>query len=107
MASKPLMIGVGGYVVSIDPATGEEIWRSEKLGNDIVSVHVQDGRLYAGTRGVLFALDPATGTLLWKNKLKGLGHGLVCFDNGDSSAAARTEGRKQAAAAGAAAAAAT
>ena len=103
MASKPLLIGVGGYVLSIDPATGEEIWRSEKLGNDIVSIHLQDGRLFAGTRGVLFALDPATGTLLWKNKLKGLGHGLVSFDNGDGSGPALAEGRKKAAAAAAAA----
>ena len=103
MPTQPLVIGVGGYVVSIDAATGEEVWRSEKLGNDIVSVHIQDGRLFAGTRGVLFGLDPATGTMLWKNKLKGLGHGLVTFDNGDGSGEARTDGRKKAAAAAAAA----
>jgi outer membrane protein assembly factor BamB len=103
MATQPLVIGVGGYALSIDPTTGEEIWRSEKLGNDIVSVHIQDGRMFAGTRGVLFALDPATGALLWKNKLKGLGHGLVTFDNGDGSGEARAEGRKKAAAAAAAA----
>lgn len=28
-----LIIGIGGHVVAIDPATGNEVWRSELRGN--------------------------------------------------------------------------
>jgi outer membrane protein assembly factor BamB len=91
-------------VVSIDSATGTEIWRTKLKGSDIVTVHFVEGRLLAGANGELFCLDASSGSILWRNKLKGLGLGLVAFDSGDSlGAAARIDSQRRAAAAAGAA----
>ncbi len=79
-----LIIGIGGYVVAIDPSTGTEIWRT-KLKSPLlessvfVTVFQSGSRVFAGFSGELFCLDGATGNVLWQNKLKGLGMGLVSF----------------------------
>jgi len=73
-----IFIGVGGNVVALDAATGQEVWR-KKLKGDFVNVVLHEGSLYASTRGEIFCLEPATGGLRWQNELPGLGLGLVTF----------------------------
>ena len=100
---KRLYIGVGAHVVAIDPATGDEFWRTKLKNSCFVTVSVSDKRIYAGASGELFCLDATTGDILWRNKLKGLGWGLVTFGSpGDVAAAAAIAAAQQAAAAGAA-----
>jgi outer membrane protein assembly factor BamB len=72
-----IFIGIAGTVVSLDRATGSEVWRSELKGKDFVNVALQDGDLYATTKGELSCLDPSTGNIRWQNPLKGLGWGLI------------------------------
>jgi outer membrane protein assembly factor BamB len=77
---EPLIIGSNGYVASIDPATGQENWRTGlplgMMGGTSscdVSVLVSDGRVLAGASGHLFGLDVEDGRILWQNDLKGMG----------------------------------
>lgn len=103
MKNAALIIGISGHVVSIDPTTGSELWRTKLKGSDIVTTIVQDDRIYAGTKGELFCVDPSSGTVLWRNNLKGLGLGLVAFGNDqDIAAADRIIVQRRAAAAAAA-----
>lgn len=98
-----IIIGVGGHVVSIDAATGNELWRTKLKGSDIVTISVQGDRIYAGAKGEVFCVDPSTGSILWRNGLKGLGLGLVAFEGNQSVAAgARIIAQREAAAAAAA-----
>jgi outer membrane protein assembly factor BamB len=100
MSNETLKIGIGGHVVSIDPATGTELWRTRLKGSDFVTVHDAGQYVYGGTSGVLFCLDASTGRMLWKNELKGLGTGLITFVSGDGAAgAAVVTQRRQTAAA--------
>jgi outer membrane protein assembly factor BamB len=104
MSNEAFKIGIGGHVVSIDPATGVELWRTKLKGGDFVTVHDAGQYVYGGTSGVLFCLEASTGRMLWKNELKGLGTGLITFVSGDGAAgAAVVIKRRQAAAAAAAA----
>jgi outer membrane protein assembly factor BamB len=78
MAQNDLIyIGIGGNVVALHRATGDESWRVPLKGIDFVNVVLQDGDLFASTKGELFCLDPASGAIRWQNPLKGLGRGLV------------------------------
>ncbi len=88
MRTNNLIIGVGGHVVAIDSTTGTEVWRTKLKGSDIVTLVLQDGRVYAGARGELFCLDASSGSILWRNNLKGLGMGLVAFGGDQEIAAA-------------------
>ncbi len=88
MSNGALMIGIGGHAVSIDSATGTELWRTKLKGSDIVTIFDAGQYIYAGTSGVLFCLDASTGRILWKNQLKGLGVGLVTFMSSNDAAGA-------------------
>jgi outer membrane protein assembly factor BamB len=77
MAPSLVYIGINGYVIALDCATGQEIWRTALNPGDFINVAVADDSIYATTKGELFCLDPATGRLRWQNQLKGLGRGLV------------------------------
>ena len=96
-----LIIGVGGHVVAIDPATGDELWRSKIKSSSFVTVHEVGDRIYAGANGELFCLDRARGTILWHNKLKGLGLGVVAFAGEHETVIAAAEAAARAAAAAA------
>ncbi len=74
--SSLVYIGIGGKVLALDRATGQELWRTALRG-DFVNVALQDGDLFASAAGELFCLDAATGHIRWQNPLKGLGRGLV------------------------------
>ena len=83
---------VGGHVVSVELATGEEQWRTKIPGgstSSVASVVVRDGLVVVGSRGVLHCFDGQTGARLWSNELKGLGYGNIFLGSpGDAQAAA-------------------
>src|SRR5512140_1476105 len=100
-AGGPLFLGIGGHVVAIDAATGEEMWRTRLKAATFTSVWSDGTRVYAGALGEIFCLDAATGHVLWHNPLKGLGRGIVAFPcGGGEAAAALAAAQAQAAAAG-------
>lgn len=83
--ATPLIIGTNGYVVAIDQATGDELWRTlvrkgilGSSGQD-VSVIIADGAVFAGSHGELFCLDLQSGEIRWKNELKGMGYNDVAL----------------------------
>ena len=80
-----LYIGIGGHVVAIDPASGEELWRTKLKTMCNVTVTVRPGAVFGGASGELFCLDPSTGAIRWHNQLPRLGVGLVTF--GENAAA--------------------
>ncbi len=82
---------VGGSLVCLHAATGQEVWRS-KVPNGtstIASVLVREGVVFLGIKGVIHCFDAYTGAIRWTNELKGLGYGTVFFgESGDTQAAA-------------------
>jgi outer membrane protein assembly factor BamB len=100
-AGGPLFLGIGGHVVAIDAATGEETWRTRLKATTFTTVWSDGTRVYAGALGEVFCLDAATGHVLWHNPLKGLGRGIVAFPGGGVEAAAALAAAQAAAAAGA------
>lgn len=82
---------VGGHVVSVELATGTEVWRTRipKGSTYVASVLVRDGCVVVGCGGRLHCFDAHHGTLLWTNELKGLGYNTVFLgSSGDAQAAA-------------------
>jgi len=99
------VLGIGGCVLAVDPATGTEIWRRRLRGSDFVTVSWAGRQILAGTGGELFCLDVSDGQILWHNKLRGLGTGIICFSSTDEAAAlAALEAKRKSAAAAASAA---
>ncbi len=94
-----VFVGVGGHVVAVDAATGEEIWRTRLKRTTFATVWVDGKRVYGGAQGELFCLDAATGDILWHNRLKGLGMGIVAFPSSSLEAAAAAAAAEAAAAA--------
>jgi outer membrane protein assembly factor BamB len=82
-----LYIGIGGHVVAIDAASGEEIWRTKVKGSMFVTVFMSGREVYAGANGELFCLRADTGEIVWHNKLKGLGMGVIGFAGSDAQVA--------------------
>lgn len=105
--SESLIIGVGGYVVAVDPSTGSELWRTKLKSTQFVTVLPTRSQVFAGAGGELFCLDKASGQILWRNKLPRLGTGLVSLGTALDPAAAAMLAAAQAAAAVAATTAAT
>lgn len=97
-AKEPLYIGIGGHVVAIDRATGEERWRRKLRSSSFITIAVEAGAVYAGAQGELFCLDPKTGSILWHNRLKGLGHNLIAFGGSSTTAITASAIASQAAA---------
>jgi outer membrane protein assembly factor BamB len=98
-AGGTLFLGVGGHVVAIDAATGEEIWRTKLKSTTFTTVWSDGKRVYAGAQGELFCVDAAAGNVLWHNTLKGLGRGIVAFPGSGLEAAAAVAAAQAAAAA--------
>jgi len=92
-----IVIGIGGYAVALDRATGSEVWRTKLRGSDFVNVAIDGRDVFASTRGRLYCLDTTTGTLKWENELKGLGLGLVGIAGAGAVATAEARRREQAA----------
>ena len=102
--SEALIIGIGSYILAIDPATGSELWRTKLKSTPFVTILPVGGRIFAGAGGELFCLDKATGQILWNNKLPRLGTGFVSLGSALDPAAVAMVAASQAAAAGAVAA---
>jgi outer membrane protein assembly factor BamB len=98
-AGGTLFLGVGGHVVAIDAATGEELWRTKLKLSSFTTVWTDGQHVYAGSQGEVFCLDGATGRVLWQNRLKGLGRGVVAFPGGGLEVAAAAAAAQAAAAA--------
>ncbi len=99
-----LVIGIGGHVVALDPASGTEVWRTKVKRSEFVTVSPAGSVVFAGAGGELFCMDGAGGQVLWHNRLKGLGNGLITFATSNETAtAAAIAARRRAAAAAAAA----
>jgi hypothetical protein len=98
-AMSVIYIGVGGHVVAIREATGEEVWRTKLRRATFVTICVRPAAIYAGAAGHLYCLDPVGGAIRWHNGLDGLGTGLVAFGDTTSSAVAEAAARAAAAAA--------
>lgn len=95
-----LYIGIGGCVVALDAATGEERWRTKVKSASFMTIARAGERILAGANGELFCLDASNGAILWHNKLKGLGMGLISFGSGvEVTAAALAAARAASAAA--------
>jgi outer membrane protein assembly factor BamB len=92
-----IFIGIGGYAVALDRATGSEVWRTKLRGSDFVNVAVEGRDVFASTRGRLYCIDATTGTIKWENELKGLGWGLVGIAGTGAVTAAEARRREQAA----------
>jgi hypothetical protein len=109
--SELVFIGIRGFVVALNRATGEQLWATQLRGYDFVNVVLQDGLVFATSHGEAFCLEPLTGKLLWHNRLKGFGLGLATIaadgavQAGGLSLMAEKRRRDQAAAAGGAGAA--
>lgn len=106
--SQLLIIGIGGCLLGVDPATGIEVWRTKLKGRDFVTVSSIGRQIFAGACGELFCVDPTNGQVIWRNTLKGLGTGIVSFGSTDEVAAiAAHEAKKREATVAAAGAAVT
>ena len=89
-----VFIGIKGFAIALDRATGQEIWRT-KLKGDFVNLVLQDGNLYVAASGELFCLDPANGQIRWFNQLKGLGTGLMAIATAGGQQALLMRGKHQ------------
>lgn len=99
--SEKLYIGIGGHIVAVDAASGEEVWRQKLKGSSFVTVRAEGKVVYAGAGGHLFCLDASTGEIRWRNPLTGLGVGVIDFGTGSTAVLAAAIAAAQAAAAAA------
>ena len=100
-----IFIGIRGYALAIDRATGAGSVADQPQGRDFVTVALAGSDLLAASRGRLYCLEAASGIVRWQNELKGLGFGLVSIAGTDVTAIAEVERRRAAEAAAAAGAA--
>lgn len=73
---KPLVVGLGGRVLAVDPLSGAEVWRNEMLhgGLEYVSIAVSDERVIASaSAGRIFCMSRDTGETIWSEKTTGIG----------------------------------
>ena len=79
-----LYLGCNGTVSALDPASGQEVWRTKLETDGVgifggaaryqdVNVIEDDGIVVAGVNGYGVGLDAQSGTVLWQNELKGMG----------------------------------
>jgi outer membrane protein assembly factor BamB len=92
-----IVIGIGGHVLALDRATGQEVWRVKLKGSDFVNVAVDGRDVFATSRGQLYCLDISSGAIRWQNELKGLGWGLVSIAGSGAVTSAESERRQRAA----------
>ena len=86
--SDLVFIGIGGKVVALIRASGEQVWTTPLKGADFVNVVVQNGVVLASCYGEIFCLDALTGSRLWHNPLKGFGVGLATIATEQTAATA-------------------
>jgi outer membrane protein assembly factor BamB len=75
----PLYVGIKGRVLALDGSTGEVIWETRLKGGQMVTMLVEQNRIFASTQGEVFCLDRRSGAQIWRNNLPGMGWNLVCL----------------------------
>jgi outer membrane protein assembly factor BamB len=75
--SELVFVGIGKWVVALNRATGEQVWKSTLKSDYFINVVLDGGKLFATSAGEISCLDPFTGEVLWHNPLKGFGTGLA------------------------------
>lgn len=82
-----LFLGTHGHVVAVDRRSGRTRWRTSlpRTGWNVVTLMLEEGRLFCSSGGRAFALDPSDGSILWENGLPGMGHGIVAMCTVDRS----------------------
>ncbi|MET0462567.1 MAG: PQQ-binding-like beta-propeller repeat protein [Chitinophagaceae bacterium] len=84
MQRNILIIGSNGYVSAIAADSGDEVWRTKLrdglMGGSygaVVSVLLDNDKIFAGCSGRIYCLDSLTGKILWNNDLKGMGYNVI------------------------------
>lgn len=85
-----IYLGVGGYVVCLDKATGQEFWRTQIKRGQLTSIMIDGDMILAHSGGHLFGLKASSGALLWENELKGLGYGYAIMASAAATPQAAT-----------------
>ena len=105
---KPVYVGTNRFVMSLDPRTGTELWRTKLpkggMGSPVTML-IKGQHLYVGHYGHVFCLDKRNGTIVWQNGLSKTGYHAVLLamegaegSSGSAVAAADLQRRRQAAA---------
>lgn len=88
---EPLYVGTNRFVAALHPRTGAERWRTRlpHSGGAVVTVTLENGRLFAGHAGYLYGLDKRSGEILWENGLPRMGfHSVIPAGVGGAGIAA-------------------
>lgn len=78
--SDVLFVGIKKAVLAVEKRTGKIRWTTKLpggMGDDFVTLLVEDAMIYAYTHGHLYGLNAETGKVLWKNELEGFGYGYA------------------------------
>lgn len=82
-------IFLGSYgILALDPATGKQVWRSEKFDKRISNLVFGEGMVFAGSGDEFYGFDVKTGEMkINVDHAKGkVGKTMWAFDNGDNVA---------------------
>lgn len=74
-----LYIGTHRYIAAIDPANGEERWRTKLPhgGFNVPSILIKGPFLYVGHSGHVYCLNRRYGEIVWENGLPKMGFQTV------------------------------
>ena len=82
--SAPLIVALGGRVVSLDVGTGETLWHNELQGSGVgfVALAVNDAFVVASASAAsVFCLNRFSGELVWSAKTGGLGRATLLIQD--------------------------
>lgn len=99
---EKLFLGIKGYLVCLDKATGDKQWETKlKSTSGVTNLLFEDDKVFAYSGGHLFCVDAKSGKVLWENKLDGYGYGpcIIASENQNSALIASQLQAQQAAAA--------
>ena len=75
-----IYVGFNSRAAALYQDTGEIAWSWEApSGSGYVTLHLDNGALFAAVNGHTYCLDPATGRQLWHNRMRGFGYGVSCL----------------------------
>jgi outer membrane protein assembly factor BamB len=104
-----IVVYVGGHVHSLDPLTGNTLWKTrlpKAYRNSIGTLLIEGDVVLAGAAGRVYCLDISDGRILWVNEMRWMGLGMVAVATPNGSADGSSQAAQQAANGQAAAAAA-
>jgi len=77
--SDLVFVGIYGYALALSRTNGEQLWKVNLSGYDMVNIVVDGNVLLATSNGEIYCLNPLTGATIWHNQLKGMGTGLAAI----------------------------